>query len=95
MKPARLFGAVAILPLLGGVPTAPAKADQFGCTVLLCMSNPAGWASVPYCVFPVQTALQQLAKGKSWPQCPEAQSGSGTITPAGSLIAPSQGKVAQ
>ena len=64
--------AVAILPIVLGLAAAPAKADQLGCTILLCMMNPAGWASVPYCVSPVQTAFNLLSRGKPLPQCPEA-----------------------
>ena len=66
------LAAVAILPTLGALSAAPARADTFGCTVLLCMLNPQGWASVPYCVPPVQAAFALIAKRRPWPQCPEA-----------------------
>ena len=45
-----------------------AKADDEGCTVLLCLSNPAGWSAVADCVPPVQRALKAIAKGRL-PQC--------------------------
>jgi hypothetical protein len=45
-----------------------AKADEEGCTVLLCLSNPAGWAAVQECIPPVQRALKAMAKGRM-PQC--------------------------
>lgn len=67
--------AVAILPILGGLTPTPARADVFGCTVLLCMANPAGWASVPACIQPVQTAMNLRARRQPWPQCPEAAAG--------------------
>ena len=44
------------------------RADDEGCTVFLCLSNPAGWAAVAECVAPVQRALTALAKCRA-PQC--------------------------
>ena len=44
------------------------RADDEGCTVFLCLSNPAGWAAVAECVAPVQRALKAMAKGRV-PQC--------------------------
>ena len=44
------------------------RADDEGCTVILCLSNPAGWAAVAECVPPVQRALNAMAKGRA-PQC--------------------------
>lgn len=44
------------------------RADDEGCTVFLCLSNPAGWAAVTECRAPVQRALKALAKGRA-PQC--------------------------
>ncbi len=48
--------------------TAPVRADDEGCTVILCLSNPAGWAAVGQCVPPVQKALKQMLKGHM-PRC--------------------------
>jgi len=48
-----------------------ACADTFGCTVMLCVANPAGWASVGACIPPVTQALRRVARGGSWPSCPE------------------------
>lgn len=74
LKPAmrcrHLFPAVVIWSLL--LAPGSARADVFGCTVLLCMMNPQGWASVPACVQPVQTAFNLAARRQPWPQCPEA-----------------------
>ena len=72
MRPRHLFATLAILPTLTAISPAPARADTFGCTVLLCMLNPQGWASVPYCVPPVQKAFALVASRRPWPQCPEA-----------------------
>ena len=49
--------------LLVGMMSSTAKAacaDEFGCTVMHCLSNPAGWASVKECVAPVQKLLNVL-----------------------------------
>ena len=72
MRPRHLFATLAILPPLMALSPAPARADTFGCTVLLCILNPQGWASVPYCVPPVQKAFALVASRRPWPQCPEA-----------------------
>ena len=72
MRPRHLFATLAILPPLMALSPAPARADTFGCTVLLCMLSPQGWASVPYCVPPVQKAFSLVASRRPWPQCPEA-----------------------
>ena len=53
----------------------PVKADDEGCTVILCLSNPAGWSAVAECVPPVQRALKNIAKGR-FPSCSYA---SGTL----------------
>ena len=41
------------------------RADDEGCTVFLCLSNPAGWASVGACVAPVQKMFANLRNGGS------------------------------
>ena len=41
----------------------PSVADELGCTALLCLSNPAGWANVPECVAPVKKVLNNLRRG--------------------------------
>jgi hypothetical protein len=50
-----------------------ARADQAGCTVVLCLANPAGWASIPDCVAPVRAFFRRLAKGGGAPSCGEAR----------------------
>ena len=53
-----------------------AHADVSGCTVLLCLASPAGWASIPECVSPVGSFLNNLKKHKRLtPNCPEQFSG--------------------
>lgn len=72
MRRRHRLAVVAILPMLGVWAPVAARADVFGCTVLLCMMNPSGWASVPSCVQPVQTAFNLVARRQPWPQCPES-----------------------
>ncbi|TQI65241.1 hypothetical protein FHT98_5111 [Bosea sp. AK1] len=72
MRSRNCLALAAVLLTLAALSPAAARADTFGCTVLLCMLNPQGWASVPHCVPPVQAAFAIVAKGRPWPQCPEA-----------------------
>ena len=53
-----------------------ARADTWACEVVLCLSNPAGWASVGQCVPPIKKLFRQLTKGKGFPRCSPAK-GSG------------------
>ena len=61
--------------------SAAARADVNGCTVLLCLASPTGWASIPECVDPVRSFLSAQKKSKqgvgssSTPNCPEQYSG--------------------
>lgn len=47
-------------------------ASQFGCTVLLCLSNPAGPTAVAECVPPIRQLWRDLARGRPFPTCEEA-----------------------
>ena len=51
----------------GGNPST-VKADEFGCTVLLCLSNPAGAMAEPACVAPV-TKLWDIIRSGGSPSC--------------------------
>jgi len=56
-----------------GLIIASAKADNYGCAVLLCTAPGAGdWRKIAECVGPVSTALAQASVGVPWPTCPEA-----------------------
>jgi hypothetical protein len=58
-------------PLAG---RAMAQDASFGCKVLLCSAATSpGWPSIPYCVPVMQTLFRILAKGGSWPSCPEGR----------------------
>ena len=50
--------------------TQPAYADDWGCQVMLCMSNPAGPMAVAECVPPMQRLYDAMSKkGFKWPTC--------------------------
>jgi len=69
-----LFSAVLIGFLVVGTAICPqqARADQWGCEVLLCMSNPSGPEAVGQCVPPMQRFYNVLKHGGSRPTCPES-----------------------
>lgn len=47
----------------------PAHADDYGCTVLLCLANPAGPMAVAECVPPIKKLYRDLARGRAFPTC--------------------------
>ena len=50
--------------------TQSAYADDWGCQVMLCMSNPAGPMTVAECVPPMQRLYDAMSKkGFKWPTC--------------------------
>jgi hypothetical protein len=58
-----------------------AKASEFGCTVLLCLANPAsngGPTGVAECVQPINQLYKDLLKGKPFPSCDLADGNDGT-----------------
>jgi hypothetical protein len=40
----------------------PARADTAGCTVVLCLANPAGWAALDECVAPVTAYFRSIRR---------------------------------
>ena len=48
---------------------AMASDDNLGCTVALCMANPAGPTALAECRKPMQDLAKRLARGKSFPKC--------------------------
>jgi len=46
-----------------------AMADDYGCTVLLCLSNPNGPKAVSECVSPIDRLYNDLRKGRPFPHC--------------------------
>jgi hypothetical protein len=61
----RRRGLVFVLGFAVSMPVS-AFADDFGCTVLMCLSNPAGWGSVVDCVTPVTKMFELVARGGSF-----------------------------
>jgi hypothetical protein len=59
---------VCILPLylISGV---SARANDWGCEVILCLSNPGGPTQYAQCRPPIQKLWRALAKGHSFPTC--------------------------
>jgi hypothetical protein len=66
---------IVMAALATGLMSAAARAD--GCTVLLCLSNPAGWAAVSQCVPPVRAVWKDLMKGRM-PVCAYSDGAGGT-----------------
>lgn len=55
---------------------AVAQDASFGCKVLLCAAATApSWSGIPYCVPVMQQLFRSLARGGSWPTCPEGNAG--------------------
>ena len=49
--------------------TAPVHASNWGCEVLLCLSNPGGATQFPQCVPSITKLWSDLAMGKAFPTC--------------------------
>ncbi|WP_225040711.1 hypothetical protein WGT02_40020 (plasmid) [Rhizobium sp. T1470] len=47
----------------------PARADDWGCEVILCLSNPGGPTQVAECRPPIEKLWRELARGHSFPTC--------------------------
>lgn len=69
----RALSAVALSSLV-----ASAQASQYGCTVLLCLSNPNGPEAVAECIDPIRQLRRDLRRGLDFPSCEEAESNNGT-----------------
>jgi len=52
-----------------GISGQTASADDWGCEVILCLSNPGGPMQYKECVQPIKKLYRHLAKGKSFPKC--------------------------
>lgn len=76
MRKMALSVAMAAALCVGQLRDGQAQDASFGCKVLLCAAASApGWPAIPYCVPVMQTLFRQLARGKGWPSCPEANAG--------------------
>lgn len=70
---------VSVKPLIAAFCTAflgalatPARADTAGCTVVLCLANPAGWTAIDECLAPVRSYFRSIRRRFRPPQCAEA-----------------------
>lgn len=68
--------AAASAPFLFGA--VPAHAYDYGCTVLLCLANPAGPQAVADCVQPINQLWNDLLHLHPFPTCVMGSAGSGT-----------------
>ena len=67
MQRLRFVLAVAIVAM--SAHTVPARANDLGCQVLLCLSNPGGATQYGACIPPMTKLWQKLATGGSFPGC--------------------------
>jgi hypothetical protein len=51
------------------ISSSKARADDWGCQVLLCLSNPGGPTQFAECVPPIQRLWGELARGRAFPTC--------------------------
>lgn len=59
-----------VLPLfMGPLGSVPASANDLGCQVLICLSNPGGATQYGACIPPMTKLWQKLATGGSFPGC--------------------------
>lgn len=69
MKRNFLLFSVSALLIGVGLPDKPAQASDWGCEVLLCLSNPGSPTEYAECVPPITKLYSHLAKGGSFPTC--------------------------
>lgn len=51
------------------ISSSKARADDWGCQVLLCLSNPGGPMQFTECVPPIQKLWSELGRGRAFPAC--------------------------
>ena len=56
-----------------------ARADDWGCTVVLCLANPGGPTQYAACVPPVTRLWQHLKRGGAFPTCTGAGSSTSSV----------------
>jgi hypothetical protein len=65
----KVFVAAASLASFSFVFDSKAHADDWGCQVILCLSNPGGPTQFAECRPPIERLWSELAKGHSFPSC--------------------------
>jgi hypothetical protein len=64
----KVLSALSLMVSLGVV-SLPAKADDWGCKVVLCLSNPGGPTQFAECRPPIEKLWKHLRKGRPFPTC--------------------------
>lgn len=59
------FWLISLYPISGSI----ARADDWGCQVILCLSNPGGATEFAECRPPIEKLWRHLARGHSFPIC--------------------------
>jgi len=72
----------------GQLVAAPARADDWGCQVLLCLSNPGGPTEFAECRPPIERLWRHLRRGRPFPGCAMARSPEGGGSWAQVVFAP-------
>ncbi len=62
-----------ILLVVLGLLSLTAKADEYSCTVLLCLAHPAGYEQIAQCSGPIQVLRANLNSSQTKPVCDEAK----------------------
>ena len=65
----RAFLAIFSFAALYGISSCSARASDWGCQVLLCLSNPGGPTEYAECAPPIHKLWRELAKGHPFPTC--------------------------
>lgn len=65
----RFISAVSLSLPIYTVSASVTQADEWGCEVLLCISNPGGATEFPECRPPIERLWSHLAKGRAFPTC--------------------------
>jgi hypothetical protein len=73
------IGAVVAPLLLAGALSGAARASDWGCQVLLCVSNPGGPTEYSACVPPIGKLYTVLATGGGFPSCSEGGMSTSTM----------------
>lgn len=62
-----------------GLSVSAADADEWGCTVVLCLANPGGPTQYAACVLPVTRLWSHLKRGGTFPTCSGAGSSASPV----------------
>ena len=69
LKIAKFTVIVSVLSVVMAGRSQLSKADNWGCTVTLCLANPAGYGAVAECLAPVAQMFDSIRNGGGVPSC--------------------------